>query len=89
MVQKLTLSVVVLVLALLFVALGWLLARLMSGGPSLTREDLAVASEAVMQRVDVQTEALGRHVDARAERIERKLDILLNIATNVPPDLRR
>lgn len=88
MVKTLALSVVVLVLALLFVGIGWVLARA-HGVSSVTRQDLADGNAAVVRHLDGRMEGLARHLDARADRLERKLDILLNIATNVPPDLRK
>ena len=76
MYKTLLLIAVVLVLALFLVGGGWLLGRAHADVPSLSRADLSEESAQIVRRVD-----------ARADAIERKLDILLNIATNVPPDL--
>lgn len=89
MARTLTLSIVVLILALMFVGIGWLLARVQSGATSVTRQDLADGNAAVVRHLDGRVEALSRQLDVRADRIERRLDILLNIATNIPPDLGR
>ena len=76
MYKTLLLIVVALLLALFLVGVGWLLGRARTDVPSLSRADLSEESALIVRRVD-----------ARADAIERKLDILLNIATNVPPDL--
>ena len=77
MFRTLLLVVIAFVLALAFVGVGWLVGRNTAPAPALTRQDLSEESGAILA-----------HVDARADAIERKLDILLNIATNVPPDFR-
>ena len=87
--KTLFLTIAVLVLALLFVGLGWLLGRRGGASDAATRQDLGQASTAILQRLDERADGLSRQVDARADALERKLDILLNIATNVPPDLRK
>ena len=82
MVKILALSVLVLLLALSFVGLGWLLARVQGPSSAVSREDVGSAASQVVAQVNA-------HVDARADALERKLDDLLNIATNVPPDFRK
>ena len=82
MVRILALSALVLLLALSFVGLGWMLARVLGPSSAVSRDDVDSASSQVVAQVNA-------HVDARADALERKLDILLNIATNVPPDFRK
>ena len=82
MARILALSALVLLLALSFVGLGWLLSRAYGPSSAASRADVDSASSQVVTQVRA-------HVDARADALERKLDILLNIATNVPPDFRK
>ena len=66
----------VLALAIVLFALGWMCAARSSG----------VASEEVQGTVKTESKAIQERMDARLDRIEGKIDALLKIATAPPPD---
>ena len=70
-------AALVLVLALLLFALGWMCAR--SAG---------VSDAKVQETVVAESKAIQERVDARLDRIEGKIDALLKIATTPPPELK-
>ena len=70
-------AALVLVLALLLFALGWMCAR--SAG---------VSDAQVQETVVAESKAIQERVDARLDRIEGKIDVLLKIATTPPPELK-
>ena len=70
-------AALVLVLALLLFALGWMCAR--SAG---------VSDAKVQETVVAESKAIQERVDARLDRIEGKIDVLLKIATTPPPELK-
>ena len=70
-------AALVLVLALLLFALGWMCARFAGTSDAKVQETVVAESKAIQERVD-----------ARLDRIEGKLDILLKIATTPPPELK-
>ena len=70
-------AALVLALALLLFALGWMCARF-AGASDVQVQDTVVA----------ESKAIQERVDARLDRIEGKIDILLKIATTPPPELK-
>ena len=70
-------AALVLALALLLFALGWMCAR--SAG---------VSDVQVQETVVAESKAIQERVDARLDRIEGKIDVLLKIATTPPPELK-
>ena len=70
-------AALVLVLALLLFALGWMCARFVGASDAQVQDTVVAESKAIQERVD-----------ARLDRIEGKIDILLKIATTPPPELK-
>ena len=70
-------AALVLVLALLLFALGWMCARFVGASDAQVQDTVVAESKAIQERVD-----------ARLDRIEGKIDALLKIATTPPPELK-
>ena len=70
-------AALVLVLALLLFALGWMCARLAGTSDAKVQETVVAESKAIQERVE-----------ARLDRIEGKIDVLLKIATMPSPELK-
>ena len=70
-------AALVLVLALLLFALGWMCARFAGASDAKVQDTVVAESKAIQERVD-----------ARLDRIEGKIDVLLKIATTPPPELK-
>jgi hypothetical protein len=70
-------AALVLVLALLLFALGWMCARFAGTSDAKVQETVVAESKAIQERVE-----------ARLDRIEGKIDVLLKIATTPPPELK-
>ena len=70
-------AALVLVLALLLFALGWMCARAAGAPDAKVQETVVAESKAIQERMD-----------ARLDRIEGKIDTLLKIATTPPPELK-
>ena len=70
-------AALVLALALLLFALGWMCARSADASDAKVQETVVAESKAIQKRVD-----------ARLDRIEGKIDVLLKIATTPPPELK-
>ena len=70
-------AALVLVLALLLFALGWMCARFVGASDAQVQDTVVAESKAIQERVD-----------ARLNRIEGKIDVLLKIATTPPPELK-
>ena len=70
-------AALVLALALLLFALGWMCARFAGASNAKVQDTVVAESKAIQERVD-----------ARLDRIEGKIDVLLKIATTPPPELK-
>ena len=70
-------AALVLALALLLFALGWMCARFVGASNAQVQETVVSESKAIQDRMD-----------ARLDRIEGKIDVLLRIATTPPSELK-
>ncbi len=70
-------AALVLALALLLFALGWMCARSTAASDGTVKDTVVAESKSIKDQMDV-----------RLDRIEGKIDALLRIATTPPPELK-